>query len=86
MLSGKSDKPAQAAVACSFDGNLRGLAIFALPEVNPRSTDERFEVANLQHRHSARVHGEQPPIKIKHLEAIRAAFDEARREFPAGLG
>src|SRR6266446_502956 len=76
----KPNEPAQATVASCLDGSSRGFAIRALPEINPGNANERFEVANLQHLHAACVHREQPSVKVEHLDAIGAAFDEACAE------
>ena len=81
MNGGKeSNEPADASRPCRRHGLARPLAIFALPEVDPFGAEHRCKVANLQHFHSASVHGQQTPVEVEHLNAVWAALDETCSE------
>src|SRR6185436_3864635 len=62
----------------------RGRAIVTLPEVDPRLTQHRVHVGDVERGLPGRVEGDEPAVEIEDLDAIGAALDDALEELLAG--
>ena len=79
------DESPHLAGTCGLDRRQRGLAIGALPEVDPAAVQCRGQIVDLERGHAARVHGQQPPLEIQNFHAVRAALDDPCLQGLAGL-
>ena len=67
------------ASCCRLDRRFRSLTMLAVPELDPRSVEEGPDVFDAE-QFLAALHREQVAFEVEHLDAVRAALDDAAGE------